>query len=212
MWVAHALQWLASKLCCSDQASGATNAVTVSAWVLHPMLQCHASGSALFQKSGSAAWHDSLLDGHMMTALQTEEALLRQRPYAWQQCRAYSHVTAAGQATTCRAVGRALWDAHVLIGGSFAPEASHRCLQAEESLLRQGRMRSADGSSNPPVWNHWEFRVHYSSLEQHLCLAGVYIRLLLEGVDKASLGIPALRQHDEAVSEVPHRHATLMPT
>ena len=52
-------------------------------------------------------------------------------------------------------------------------------------------MRSADGSSTPPVWNHWEFRVPYSSLEQHLCLAGVYIRLLLEGVDKASLGNPA---------------------
>lgn len=57
-------------------------------------------------------------------------------------------------------------------------------VQAEESALRAGRMRVADGAGGWPAWNHGEFRVRYASLAQQLCIAGIYIKLLLDGVDQ----------------------------
>ena len=45
-------------------------------------------------------------------------------------------------------------------------------------------MRVADGTTAYPAWNHAEFRVTYPSLSRHLCLAGIYIQLLLEGIDQ----------------------------
>jgi len=60
------------------------------------------------------------------------------------------------------------------------------CWQAEESALRSGRTRVADGSGGWPSWNHAEFRVRYASLAHHLCIAGIYIKLLLDGLDQVA--------------------------
>ena len=57
-------------------------------------------------------------------------------------------------------------------------------LQAEESALKAGRMQVADGKAEYPVWNHWEFRVSYRSLQQQLCIGGIYVKLLIDGLDK----------------------------
>ena len=54
----------------------------------------------------------------------------------------------------------------------------------EENALRAGRTRVADGAGGRPTWNHAEFRVRYASLVHHLCIAGVYIKLLLDGLDQ----------------------------
>ncbi len=45
-------------------------------------------------------------------------------------------------------------------------------------------MQVADGKSEYPVWNHWEFRVSYKSLQQQLCIGGIYVKLLMDGLDK----------------------------
>jgi len=57
-------------------------------------------------------------------------------------------------------------------------------LQTEEALLRQGRMRVAEGAGQKLCWNAREFRVGYPSLASQLCIGGVYVRLLLDGVDQ----------------------------
>ena len=56
--------------------------------------------------------------------------------------------------------------------------------QAEEEGLRAARMRVAEGGADFPAWNHWEFHASYPSLAKQLCIGGIYVRLLLEGLDK----------------------------
>ncbi|KAL0040215.1 hypothetical protein WJX77_000548 [Trebouxia sp. C0004] len=60
-------------------------------------------------------------------------------------------------------------------------------LQTEEALLRQGRMRVAEGAGQKLCWNAREFRVGYPSLASQLCIGGVYVRLLLDGVDQGAV-------------------------
>ena len=57
-------------------------------------------------------------------------------------------------------------------------------VQAEEGALRAGRTRVADGAGGRPTWNHAEFRVRYASLAHNLCVAGIYVKLLLDGLDQ----------------------------
>lgn len=52
-------------------------------------------------------------------------------------------------------------------------------------MLAAGRARGAGGAGREAAWNHGEFAVAYPSLRPHLCLGGVYVRLLLEGLDQA---------------------------
>ena len=59
-------------------------------------------------------------------------------------------------------------------------------LQNEEGLWRQGRMRVAEGAGQGLCWNAGEFRVAYPSLTPQLCIGGVYIRFLLDGIDQVS--------------------------
>ena len=56
--------------------------------------------------------------------------------------------------------------------------------QAEEAALKVGRVKVADGPASYPVWNHWEFRVAYPSLARQLCVGGIYVKLLLDGLDQ----------------------------
>ena len=61
----------------------------------------------------------------------------------------------------------------------------HGCTaQAEAAVLAADRARGAGGAGRGAAWNHGEFRVAYASLAPHLCLGGVYVRLLLEGLDQ----------------------------
>ncbi|KAL0042756.1 hypothetical protein WJX79_009797 [Trebouxia sp. C0005] len=60
-------------------------------------------------------------------------------------------------------------------------------LQTEEALLRQGRMRVAEGAGQKLCWNAQEFRVGYPSLASQMCIGGVYVRLLLDGVDQGAV-------------------------
>ncbi len=57
-------------------------------------------------------------------------------------------------------------------------------LQAGELSLQQAKSRARVGKGDRPAWNHWEFSVTYASLSNQLCVAGTYVRLLLEGADK----------------------------
>ncbi len=50
--------------------------------------------------------------------------------------------------------------------------------------LRARRQRVGQGGGAYPAWNYTEFSVDYGSLSHHLCLGGVYVRLLLEGADQ----------------------------
>ena len=52
--------------------------------------------------------------------------------------------------------------------------------------MRQGRMRVAEGAGQKLSWNSAEFRVSYSSLASQLSIGGVYVRLLLDGVDQVT--------------------------
>ena len=45
-------------------------------------------------------------------------------------------------------------------------------------------MRVMDGSGGMPSWNHAEFRVRYPSLANQLSISGVYVKLLLDGLDQ----------------------------
>ena len=56
--------------------------------------------------------------------------------------------------------------------------------QAEENALRAGRTRVMDGSGGMPSWNHMEFRVRYPSLANQLAVSGIYVKLLLDGLDQ----------------------------
>jgi hypothetical protein len=47
-------------------------------------------------------------------------------------------------------------------------------------------MRVMDGSGGMPSWNHAEFRVRYPSLANQLAVSGVYIKLLLDGLDQVT--------------------------
>jgi hypothetical protein len=62
----------------------------------------------------------------------------------------------------------------------------HNMTQAEENALRAGRTRVADGAGGWPSWNHVEFRVRYPSLANQLCVAGIYVKLLLDGLDQVT--------------------------
>ena len=69
-------------------------------------------------------------------------------------------------------------------------------LQNEEALLRQGRMRTAEGAGhNKLCWNAAGFQVAYPSLASQLCIGGVYVRLLLDGVDQVSQPPAATTPH-----------------
>lgn len=59
-------------------------------------------------------------------------------------------------------------------------------LQREEALLRQGRMRTAESAGQQLCWNAAAFQVSYPSLANQLCIGGVYVRLLLDGLDQVS--------------------------
>ena len=50
------------------------------------------------------------------------------------------------------------------------------------------------GGGGWPSWNWEEFRVSYPSLDNQLCIGGVYVRLLLEGGD-ASKTCKDVKQH-----------------
>ena len=41
-----------------------------------------------------------------------------------------------------------------------------------------------DGSGGMPSWNHAEFRMRYSSLANQLSVSGIYVKLLLDGLDQ----------------------------
>jgi len=41
-----------------------------------------------------------------------------------------------------------------------------------------------DGSGGMPSWNHAEFRMRYSSLANELSVSGIYVKLLLDGLDQ----------------------------
>lgn len=59
-------------------------------------------------------------------------------------------------------------------------------LREEEVALRRGRARVADGIHSErcrPSWNFYEFSVTYPSLEQQLIVAGVHVKLLVDGND-----------------------------
>ena len=43
----------------------------------------------------------------------------------------------------------------------------------------------ADGAGGWPAWNAAEFRVRYASLAPQLCVSGIYVKLLLDGLDQA---------------------------
>lgn len=45
-------------------------------------------------------------------------------------------------------------------------------------------MRVAEGAGQKLCWNAQEFRVGYPSLASQMCIGGVYVRLLLDGVDQ----------------------------
>jgi len=65
-------------------------------------------------------------------------------------------------------------------------EPRDRAAQAEAAVLAADRARGAGGAGRGAAWNHGEFRVAYASLAPHLCLGGVYVRLLLEGLDQVT--------------------------
>jgi len=66
-----------------------------------------------------------------------------------------------------------------------ASASKHRgTLQTEEGALKAGRVQVADGGANYPVWNHWEYRVAYKSLSQQLMIGGIYVKLLMDGLDQ----------------------------
>lgn len=60
-------------------------------------------------------------------------------------------------------------------------------LDKEEAMLKARRQRMAQGLGGYPVWNYAEFVVDYPSLSRHVCIGGVYVRLLLEGVDQGAV-------------------------
>lgn len=60
-------------------------------------------------------------------------------------------------------------------------------LEAEEALLRLGRGRVSQGSGRYPSWNYSEFRVVYRSLAHHLCIAGVYLKILVDSAAQGSV-------------------------
>ncbi|GMH45130.1 hypothetical protein BSKO_13087 [Bryopsis sp. KO-2023] len=60
-------------------------------------------------------------------------------------------------------------------------------LEIEQKELKLGRTRVADGSGGYPSWNYSEFRVEYPSLSRHLCIGGVFVKMLLEGIDQGSI-------------------------
>ena len=62
-------------------------------------------------------------------------------------------------------------------------------MQAEEAALKAGRVQVADGgaAAQYPVWNHWEFRVAYKSLSKQLIIGGIYVKLLMDGLDQVIL-------------------------
>jgi len=41
-----------------------------------------------------------------------------------------------------------------------------------------------DGSGGMPSWNHAEFRMRCSSLANQLSVSGIYVKLLLDGLDQ----------------------------
>lgn len=73
-------------------------------------------------------------------------------------------------------------------------------LQAEESALKAGRTQVADGKAEYPVWNHWEFGVAYKSLAQQLCIGGIYVKLLMDGLDKVKFSHSRSKYRDEELS------------
>lgn len=63
-------------------------------------------------------------------------------------------------------------------------------------------MRVAEGAGQKLCWNAGEFRVGYPSLASQLCIGGVYVRLLLDGVDQVNKVI--LMSHGNCHMEVSH--------
>ena len=62
-------------------------------------------------------------------------------------------------------------------------------VQAEEAALKAGRVQVADGGAGAQyrVWNHWEFRVVYKSLSKQLIIGGIYVKLLMDGLDQVKI-------------------------
>ena len=52
--------------------------------------------------------------------------------------------------------------------------------------MRQGRMRVAEGAGHKLCWNAAGFQVSYPTLASQLCIGGVYVRLLLDGMDQVT--------------------------
>jgi DnaJ family protein C protein 13 len=56
-------------------------------------------------------------------------------------------------------------------------------------------MQVGQGGGAWPSWNHAEFAVEYLSLNRHVSVGGVYVRLLLDGSDPAAVDkLPAPRE------------------
>ena len=86
--------------------------------------------------------------------------------------------------------------------------------QAEENALRAGRTRVMDGSGGMPSWNHMEFRVRYPSLANQLAVSGMYVKLLLDGLDQVchvgSLHTAAVCHHQPPSSEALQSGITIL--
>ncbi|KAG1680439.1 hypothetical protein FOA52_015532 [Chlamydomonas sp. UWO 241] len=96
-----------------------------------------------------------------------------------------THGTPAARVQGLRGNWPALWAAALrdhrhagLIWNAATRQDLREALEREEAALR------GCTSTQAPVWNHAEFSVSYeSSLGGHLCVAGVYVALLLDGLD-----------------------------
>lgn len=65
-------------------------------------------------------------------------------------------------------------------------------MESEQKDLKTGRTRVADGSGGYPCWNHVEFRVEYPTLQRNLCIGGVFVKMLLEGINNGGLFAPEI--------------------
>lgn len=90
----------------------------------------------------------------------------------------------------------ALWSAvlrdhcHAGLVWNAATRAELRdALDMEHAALAAARQRTATqtGDAPHPSWNYAEFSVSYPSLAKHLNIGGVYVRLLLEGLDAGAV-------------------------
>ena len=85
-----------------------------------------------------------------------------------------------------------LWSSQVTGAGGLGALQAHwnpcgPCRSRRMQLAHQASATSPSSCSTSQAvhsaWNYSEFRVTYASLAPHLCVGGIYVRLLLEGSD-----------------------------